>query len=165
MPGCRSWAAARASRTNRWASCSEARCPLWGILMATSAVQLGIAGEPDGAEGPGAHLLDQLELAQPAVLDDLGPRPLLVEAEGGAAGGAEDLALGILGRLEGGLTVGAEDLHDGGSVGSVSNDLVIHVVVSPAANSGASSVPAMALHPRSAPIRPGWPMPAAGHRD
>ena len=64
-----------------------------GDLDGDEAIELGVAGAPDGAEGPGADLLDQLELAEPAVLDDLGPRPLLVDAEGRAAGGTEDLAL------------------------------------------------------------------------
>ena len=82
-----------------------------GDLDGHQAIELGIAGAPDGAEGPGADLVDQLELSEPAVLDDLGARPLLVEAEGGAAGGAEDLALGVLRRIEGVLAVGAEDLH------------------------------------------------------
>jgi hypothetical protein len=74
------------------------------------AVQLGVAGLPDGAEPAQADALQELELTQRPRRSGRGGVPGVTDAEGAAAAGAEHLVGLVVGELDGVVTVRAAQL-------------------------------------------------------
>src|SRR5262249_14200542 len=83
-----------------------------GDLDRHDAVELWVAGLIHRAEGPDPDGLDQLELAQPALVPAQAPggRRLPLQSERRAAGGADDVGDGQADQLDGVAAVRAEDV-------------------------------------------------------
>jgi hypothetical protein len=78
-------------------------------LEGHEAVELGVAGAPDGPEGAGPDLAQDLEAAQGADLVGGGGRGGVAEVKRAAAAGADDRGAAVVGPREGAAAVGAAD--------------------------------------------------------